>query len=249
MLLNAAQPTTAERVRTVCARAGSARLVTEGGPPTPCPVFALLTDGSFALTAPDAVADAMAPEEPVVLELLDHAPGGESVRALVWVRGRVRPAPAHRVRQALDAMAAADPNPALLDVGFGHRLLRLHVDSIVFADATGAETVDRCAVLAARPDPFCHAERAWVRHLGEHHPDMVERLRLHLPRSIRRGRLRLLGLDRYGLQLRISRTDGEWEARVPFFSPVSDETALCRALRLLMGCPFSNALRTRPLPR
>lgn len=249
MLSRTAEPTVAERVRTVCARPSSARVVGERVAAAPCPVAHLGDDGAFVLSVPDpAVGDPIA-EAPAVLELLDYPPGapGESVRALVWVRGRLRPATEDR--RLLDTVAAADPNPALLDVGHGHRLMLLRVESIVFADATGAETVDRAAVLGARPDPLCHAESAWVHHLAHHHPDLLQRLRLHLPRPMRRGRIRLLGLDRYGLQVRTVTAEGSWEIRVPFFSPVDDEAALCRALRLLMGCPFSNALRTRPLPR
>lgn len=151
MLSRTAEPTVAERVRTVCARPSSARVVGERVAAAPCPVAHLGDDGAFVLSVPDpAVGDPIA-EAPAVLELLDYPPGapGESVRALVWVRGRLRPATEDR--RLLDTVAAADPNPALLDVGHGHRLMLLRVESIVFADATGAETVDRAAVLAPGP--------------------------------------------------------------------------------------------------
>lgn len=249
MLSRTAEPTVAERVRTVCARASGARVVGEMVASAPCPVAHLQQDGSFVLSVPDRAVTGLVADAPAVLELLDYPPGapGQWVRALVWVRGRLRPVADDR--RLLDSVAAADPNPALLDVGHGHRLVVLHVESLVFADATGAETVDRATVLDASPDPFCHTESAWVRHLGDHHPELVERLRLHLPRPMRRGRLRLLGLDRYGLQLRTVTDEGSWEVRVPFFAPVADDAALRRALRLLIGCPFNNALRTRPSPR
>ena len=63
--------------------------------------------------------------------------------------------------------------------------------------------------------------------------------------SLRRGRIRPLGLDRYGLRLRVERADGEHDVRLPFAAPVNDVTGLGRAIRVLMGCPFLNGLRAR----
>ncbi len=182
-----------------------------------------------------------------VLELIDRAavPAGESVRALVWARGRVRPVHRRDVRPLLDQIARRTPDPALLDVGNGDLSLLLDVDSIVFADATGADEVAFDAVRRASPDPFALNEAAWVRHLHEHHPDMIERLRLRLPRQIRRGSIHLLGLDRHGLQVRTEGPQGRWDCRIPFFTPVNDDASLCRALLSLMGCPFTSGIRPR----
>ncbi len=246
-------PTAAERVRTVCARAAAAQVAGDTGnvatEPVPCPVHHLLADGSFALTIDtrSAVAAASADSPAVVVELLDRPPHGtdEAVRSLVWLRGWARQPSPTRTRRILDDIAAHHPDAALLDVGHRDTLLVVDVETIVFADATGAETVDPTAVLAARPDPFCHAEFAWVHHLQQHHPEMVERLRLHLPRRQRQGRIRLLGLDRYGLTVRTEGPKGNWDARVPFLMPVADGAALSRALRALMACPFGNGLRPR----
>lgn len=250
MVTGAAVPTTAERVRTVCARAQTARLVADGAPPEASPVHHLFPCGHFALTVDNRSAllrSTVPAGAPVVIELLDHVPGpgDEAVRALVWIRGRMREVAPCRVRTVLDAIAAADPKPALLDVGHRDRLLICAVESAVFADATGADAVDRSALLESRPDPFCHQESAWVQHLQHRHPELVERLRLHLPRGIRRGRLRLLGLDRYGLQVRVDGPDGRWDVRVPFLSPAADGAALSRALQSLMGCPLNRGLQKR----
>lgn len=241
-------PTVAERVRTVCARSTRAHVVADGRPPAVCRVHHLLPDGSLALTVGNgsqlAVGDTVTP---VVLELLDHGPStaGESVRALVWLRGQIRRAAPRDVRPLLDVIAASNPHPALLDVGHDDLLLVLAVESIVFADSTGAAHVDHPTVLAARPDPFCQVEGAWVHHLQNHHPDMVERLRLRLPAGRRRGRIQLVGLDRYGLQVKTEGPEGHWYHRIPFFTPAADDIALCRALRSLMAHPSTQGLRAR----
>ncbi|MCB0925365.1 MAG: DUF2470 domain-containing protein [Mycobacterium sp.] len=250
------RPSAAERVRTVCARAAAAQIAGCAGQsvaaPVRCPVQHLLADGSFVVTVPHR--SALAGTErgtPVVVELLDRPPtaGQEAAQSLVWIRGTTRRPSVAETRSLLDAVAACNPHGALLDVGHRDTLLVVTVDSIVFADTSGAEHVDHAEVLAAQPDPFCHAEFAWVHHIQQHHPEMVERLRLHLPRRQRQGRIRLLGLDRYGLTVRTETPNGQptghRDARVPFHRPVADEAALSRALRALTACPFDNGLRPR----
>lgn len=240
-------PTSAERVRTVLTRAAVAQLAgaATGGDtgPVPCPVHHLLDDGSLAITVDARSPLAAGSDATVVVELLDRAPHPttQAVRNLVWIGGWIRPTTAAETRAVLDAIAVARPDPALLDVGHRDTMLLLTAASIVLADAGGAEDVDLRAVLAARPDPFCHVEAAWTHHLERHHPEMVERLRIHLPRHMRRGRIQLLGLDRFGLAVRV----GDRDLRIPFFAPVADDAALGRALRALMGCPM-RGLRPGP---
>ena len=74
---------------------------------------------------------------------------------------------------------------------------------------------------------------------------MVERLADRLQTRPRRGRVRPLGLDRYGVRLRVEAEDGDHDVRLPFTKPVDDVAALGRAIRVLMGCPFLNGLRAR----
>ena len=82
---------------------------------------------------------------------------------------------------------------------------------------------------------------------------MIARLAGKLPAVLRRGRVRPLGLDRYGVRLRVEGggADGgdDHDVRLPFPEPVHDITGLGRAIRLLMGCPFVNGLRARGLPQ
>jgi Protein of unknown function (DUF2470) len=256
-----AAPTTAERIRSACVRAGGAMLAVEGVEPTATPVHHLLDDGSFAITVPDDGAlagmavSAGAGGVQAVLEMTDYAPLPlrEPVRALVWIRGRLHAVPAGEVGALLDLIAAEDPNPALLQVNScsggdtRYTLLRLEIESVVVADSTGAESVGVGALLGARPDPFCAMESCWLRHMESAHREVVERLASRLPMPLRRGRVRPLGLDRYGVQLRVEGDDGDHDVRLPFAKPVDDVTGLSQAIRILMGCPFLNGLRARPL--
>jgi hypothetical protein len=116
---------------------------------------------------------------------------------------------------------------------------------VVVADSTGAESVGVGALLAARPDPFCGLESCWLRHLESAHREVVERLANRLPQTLRSGRVRPLGLDRYGVQLRVEDESGDHDVRLPFAKPVDDVTGLSQAIRVLMGCPFLNGLRAR----
>ena len=260
-------PTTAERIRSACVRADGAMLAVAGGDPASTPVHHLLDDGSFAVAVPDESAPAAvlsattgAAGVAAVLEMTDYAPLPlrEPVRALVWIQGRLRRVPADQVPALLDRVASADPNPALLRVNsartsaasgggddVGLTMLRLHIESVVVADATGAESVAPAALLTARPDPFCAMESGWLQHLEAAHRDVVDRLATRLPSTLRRGRVRPLGLDRYGLRLRIESTDGDHDVRLPFTRPVDDIAGLSQAIRVLMGCPFLNGLRAR----
>lgn len=259
-------PTTAERIRSTCMRASGAILAIEGSDPVTSPIHHLLGDGSFAVTVPAGAASPAgvvvaegAAGVPAVLEMTDHAPLPlrEPVRSLVWIRGRLHSVGDTEVPPLLDLIAAEHPNPALLQVNTAASkvddaplvLLRLEVESVVVADATGAESVGVSALLAARPDPFCVMESCWLQHLEAAHRDVVERLSDRLPAALRRGRVRPLGLDRYGVRLRVENEDGDHDVRLAFAEPVDDVSGLSRAIRVLMGCPFLNGLRARrPLP-
>jgi Protein of unknown function (DUF2470) len=254
-------PTTAEQIRSTCVRASGAMLAVEGVEPTASAVHHLLGDGSFAITVPvDGVIAGIAVSAgtagvQAVLEMTDYAPLPlrEPVRSLVWIRGRVQPVPDAEAPALLDLIAVEDPNPALLQVNTVDgaagdtrlTLLRLEVESVVVADSTGAEAVGIGALLRARPDPFCAIESCWLQHLDVAHRDVVGRLADRLPTTLRRGRVRPLGLDRYGVRLRVENDEGDHDVRLPFTKPVDDVTGLSQAIRILMGCPFLNGLRAR----
>lgn len=254
-------PSTAERIRSACARAGGALLVAEGADPVAIPFHHLLADGSFALAVSidhaSSVGSGMAGSH-ALLELTDYAPlpVREPVRSLVWVRGEVGVIAADELAEILDTIAAENPHPALLQVetprsgpatdeDTRYSLLRLDIASIVVTDATGAEPVTTADLLEARPDPFCEVESTLLWHLATAHDDVVARLISRLPAPLRRGQVRPLGLDRYGVRFRVERTDGDHDLRLPFPKPVDDMSALSQAIRVLLGCPFVNGLRAR----
>ncbi|WP_319448434.1 MULTISPECIES: DUF2470 domain-containing protein [unclassified Mycobacterium] len=256
-------PTTAERIRSACARGGGAMLAVEGLEPRATPVHHLLADGSFAITVPahgllnGMVVAAGAHGVQAVLELTDYAPLPlrEPVRSLVWIRGRLQHVSAGDVSSLLDLIATESPNPALLQVNTGeaaavrgdtpYALMRLEIESVVVADSTGAESVCVSTLLDAVPDPFYALESCWLQHLESAHREVVDRLADRLPSPLRHGRVRPLGLDRYGVQLRVENEDGDHDVRLPFPRPVDDVTGLSQAIRVLMGCPFLNGLRAR----
>jgi hypothetical protein len=256
-------PTTAERIRSACARGGGAILAVEGVEPAATPVHHLLDDGSVAITVPvDGLLAGMvlasgAAGIQAVLEMTDYAPLPlrEPVRSLVWISGRLFNVAASGVADLLDLVAAQNPNPALLQVNTGwtqaaggdtpYILVRLEIESVVVADSTGAESVGVGTLLDAQPDPFCALESGWLQHLESAHREVVDRLANRLPTPLRRGHVRPLGLDRYGVQLRVEAEDGDHDVRLPFAKPVDDVTGLNQAIRMLMGCPFLNGLRSR----
>ncbi|WP_273734207.1 DUF2470 domain-containing protein [Mycolicibacterium septicum] len=259
-----ATPTTAERIRSACARGGGAMLAVEGIEPVASPVHHLLDDGSFAITVPEnsplagMAMSAGSAGVQAVLEMTDYAPLPlrEPVRSLVWIRGRLQHVPSSEVAALLDLVATENPDPALLQVNSragsdtgqdddNYMLMRLEIESVVVADSTGAESVGLGALLQARPDPFCAMESGWLQHMESSHRDVVERLATRLPMTLRQGRVRPLGLDRYGVQLRVENEHGDHDVRLPFPKPVDDVTGLSQAIRVLMGCPFLNGLRAR----
>ncbi|EUA56795.1 hypothetical protein I553_8849 [Mycobacterium xenopi 4042] len=155
----------------------------------------------------------------------------------------------------LDRIAAEDPNPALLQIqtpasqpprpgDTRYALLRLQIEAVVVTDASGpsrstlrpcwrpAGPVLRNGVLLAAPP-------------GQRPPRRGRAPGVQTACALRRGDVRPLGLDRYGVRLRVETADGDRDVRLPFRKPVDDVAGLSQAIRLLMGCPFANGLRAR----
>ncbi|GAA3996460.1 DUF2470 domain-containing protein [Allokutzneria multivorans] len=242
-------PNAAERARSMATRGGPAVLM-----PTqhsdPVRVEPLLhhvhADGTTALLMPahhELVGLAwQAPrgELTAMLEITDSAPVRlrEPVRGLLWLTGWLQALdPAESRAEAL-AVAEQRPDHRLLDVGHGAVMLRLVPASLVLADAEGTASVEPTEFTDARPDPFCLMETGWLRHLESAHGDVVGQLAKHIPDELRSGHVRPLGLDRYGLRLRVESITGDHDVRLAFSQPVHDARQLAAELRRLVGCPF-----------
>ncbi|MFI7674857.1 DUF2470 domain-containing protein [Actinophytocola sp. NPDC049390] len=244
-------PSPGERARTIAAR-GPATLLPpmRSLPPTGAVadrVTPLLhhvhEDGVVSVLLPDdhqlptALANGVLTS---MVEVVDMAPVPlrESVRGLLWITGQLSALPLPAARGVALTIAAQRPDPRLLDLGHGATLLRLTPVSMVIADADGTHPVTQSTFAAADPDPFCHEEAGWLRHLELSHTEVVHTLRRHLPEPLKGGHLRPLGLDRYGLRLRVEDIDGDHDIRLAFSRPITTLQELSDELRRMVGCPF-----------
>lgn len=175
-----------------------------------------------------------------MVEVVDIAPVPlrESVRGLLWITGRLRALPEPAAREIALAIAGERPDPRLLDLGHGAAMLRLTPVSMVVADGDGTHPVPPQVFAVSTPDPFCREEAGWLRHLEMSHTEVVHTLRRHLPERLRGGHLRPLGLDRYGLRLRVESIDGDHDIRLAFSRPIATLDELSEELRRMVGCPF-----------
>jgi hypothetical protein len=244
-------PSPGERARTVAAR-GPATLLPPmpSLPPTSAPedrVSPLLhhvhDDGVVSVLLPDDHELPASLRDGVLtsmVEVVDLAPVPlrESVRGLLWITGQLTALPLPEARSVAVAIAAERPDPRLLDLGHGATMLRLTPVSMVIADADGTHPVTPATFAESVPDPFCHEEAGWLRHLELSHTEVVHTLRRHLPERLQGGHLRPLGLDRYGLRLRVEGIDGDHDVRLAFSRPIATLRELSDELRRLVGCPF-----------
>ncbi len=243
-----ATPTPAERARTIARRGGRAALLPSNE--TAARIAPMLhhvhPDGSATMLLADehplvaAAWQAPRGELGAVLEVADPTPVRlrEPVRGLLWLTGLLHLPEASEAHAAVLDVAEQRPDSRLLDAGHGATVLRLESASLVVADSEGTHPVGVAEFNDAAPDPFCLLEDGWLRHLELSHRDVVGPLTRHLPERLRGGHVRPLGLDRYGLRLRVESADGDHDVRLAFTRPVTGHDDLGLELRRLVGCPF-----------
>ncbi|MEZ5212288.1 DUF2470 domain-containing protein [Gordonia sp. (in: high G+C Gram-positive bacteria)] len=235
-----AVPCDAERIQTACRRAHEGTLSVDGCAPAAVAMVHLFESEAFMVVPDDAPARALAGPAldgvPAMLELADCAPISlrERVRSLIWLSGRVHSVPTELERELAIEIAGDHPDSRLLDVGHGHCLLRLHLDNAVIATAAGASSVDAAALSGAQPDPFWEYEGQWLSHLDADHQDLVYRLASRFPKHLQRGRVRPLGLDRFGITFRIETPTDDADVRLPFVRPCAEVGDLSAALHELV---------------
>lgn len=243
-----ATPSSAERAKTIAAKGGKAALLPSAE--TETRITPLLHH-----VHPDATATVLLPDEhpliasawqsprtelAAVLEVTDPTPVRlrEPVRGLLWLTGWMHIPDEEQARADVLSVAEQRPDSRLLDAGHGATVLRLESASMVLADAEASCSIELEKFGAAEPDPFCMMEDGWLRHLELSHRDVVGLLARHLPEQLRGGHIRPLGLDKYGLRLRVESADGDHDVRLAFSQPVLDAKQLGGELRRLVGCPF-----------
>jgi len=197
-------------------------------------------DGTVTLLLADDHELATATPTTTMVELVDLAPVPlrEPVRGLLWITGELRAVGLGHARDVALDLVEDRPDPRLLDLGHGASMLRLEPVSMVIADADGTHPVTPATFAAAPRDPFCDQEAGWLRHLELSHTEVLHTLRRHLPEDLRGGHVRPLGLDRFGLRLRVESIMGDHDVRLAFERPIETMDELGVELRRMVGCPF-----------
>ncbi|MBB3049506.1 hypothetical protein FHS23_000501 [Prauserella isguenensis] len=262
-------PLPAERAKSIATRGGPAVLMPAvdrepaSGLHTEPVLHHVHAGGRASILLPDddplvlAVGGTATPpgELAITLEITDEAPVAlrSPVRGLLWLTGWLRGLDERAARTRATTIAEERAEPTLLDLGHGLTMLDLVPASLVLADSEGTHSLTAQTFGSASPDPFCRQESTWLRHLEHAHPEAVTALARHVPDELRAGRIRPLGIDRYGLRLRVEHP-GDLGAADPFTTGGTgavdhdvrlafDEPADCRqrlgvALRKLVGCPM-----------
>ena len=109
------------------------------------------------------------------------------------------------------------------------RLVRLVPDEVTLdwrcEDAVGRREVPLTAYRSAFPDPLVAYEHSWLPHLQADHADVLGTMARHElglePALDEPVDVRALGLDRYGVVLRVHDGRARYDLRIPFDRPVA----------------------------
>ncbi|TDE30714.1 DUF2470 domain-containing protein [Nonomuraea mesophila] len=228
-----------ERVRTLAATAGVAKLSVEGAP-SPArggvdgrgrPVLLVLPGETLHGLREDAVVA-------VNLTAMRQLGSVTHPRGVIEVQGWAEAVPEGEARSSAVAVAAHCPDESLFEAleRYGQpdapRLLRLDVGQVVYLTGQESGTLDADDYLGAAPDPLAEtAERVLAHVNASHRPQLTAGVSRQL--GERAGEVWLWELDRFGATVRVD------DSLVRFPWPIPARSGLCleTALRgLLCTC-------------
>ncbi len=220
--------TEAERARTILASCTNVRVLVPGLT-LEVHRHGLTPDGSVLFQAP---AD-LEPQQ-AGLTAIDVAavPQPDRVRGVVELRGLltevVDPLPA-----GMRAHLTGSDDPA------AGRLLRLTPEEAELdwrcEDSSGSFPLSLPAYRAAFPDPLVGYELTWLPHLQADHSEVLVQMARHELGIEESVDVRALGLDRYGIVLRVRHEQNQYDVRVCFDRPVSCGCDVREAFGALAG--------------
>lgn len=237
-------PTPAERARSVLARPNPATVTTSD--------VSLHLTGPACHTGPDGEITLLVPDQHRVLgeidadgleatiEFTDTAPVDlrDRTRSLLWINGDLSLPPVAEARDRALAVSEGDPDERLLDLGHGRTMIVLLPHLVVYSDHDGCHLLDPGEFTSLRPAPFDRWEGPWLRHLEQDHADLLEAVVQHCPVPLPDGRPRPLGVDRYGLRLRLESPGGDHDVRIPFRRPARTAHEVAHQVQELARLPF-----------
>lgn len=258
----------AERARTALVTASSVRLGIGGPARTTVLGHVVDGDGDVVVAVDERRLPLLGPAEPPVLgtpsvsgthgvaELVatDLAPVAvpDRVRTLVTLRGPLVALSASERTAARTALALQHPDLAPTTWTDDVHLLRLEPTSVLVAEscrcgdvrgAATAQPVDLGDYMTAQPDPLTDVETPWLCHLADDHGGELGELAALVAPDVASGDVlvRPIGLDRYGLRLRVrARSGAERDVLLAFDREVGCACEANEAINVL----FTRASRT-----
>ena len=245
-------PSPAERARTIACGVGSAALTLPDGSHVEIvahaadaeghPVLLARADGPVVRTLsgwPDS-------DMPAALEVTDLAPVplADRIRGRVWMSGWISEVPEEERDAALRCVAAVRTLPEPF-AGAWH-VLRLDIAELDLVDGWGAADVDVDDYQSARPDPLAVQEPGLMRHLDAAHKRELTALCARIDALAGARTPRALGVDTYGLWVRVTLDGRAVNVRFAFPEPVADAYGLQLAYRSLLHHPGTAQAISRP---
>ncbi|WNO70827.1 DUF2470 domain-containing protein [Streptomyces sp. AM8-1-1] len=230
-----AQPTSAERIRSILMAADSMTIVTDEGRTEVSRLHGPGATEHIHLHPPtdadDAGADGTADGYTrATLEFTDIAPTPvrDRVRARVLLAGRLLTAPRHAAPAGSRCMELAH---AVLDTG--EERITVGLEELMEADT----------------DPLATCEAGMLTHLVDDHSDIVGLLlRLVKPRLVLGVQRALpVAIDRYGITLRLEYARSHQDARLPFPAPIKDIDQAGVRIHALLNAARHRSPRSRLL--